>query len=155
ADAGRPDHRAERPAAGGHGGHRRTRRPRRIDGVPAGPGGRGAGRPHRHRRGRPVHRGAAPMIGELGVLLGAGLPFMAAVGVVPAPDTLARMHALTKGSSLGLLLMLLGAVLNIDNLTDGTSVLLATVLHLLTSPPASNMMSRATYLAGATGGSVL
>lgn len=95
------------------------------------------------------------MIGELAVLMGSILLLIAAIGVATLSDTLARMHALAKGSSLGLLLMLLGAVVNIPNLTDGTSVLLALVLHLLTSPPASNMMSRATYLAGATGGGVL
>ncbi len=95
------------------------------------------------------------MIGQVAVLIGAALVFLAALGVLRFPDTLARMHALAKGSTLGLMLLLLGAVLNIENLRDATSVLLAALLHVLTTPPAANMLSRATYLAGATGGGVL
>ena len=87
------------------------------------------------------------MIGELLALVGAALVLMSAVGVVRLSGVLARLHALAKASTLGILLLLVGAAVNLRNLNDLTSVVLAAVLHLLASPPASNMLSRAAYLA--------
>jgi multicomponent Na+:H+ antiporter subunit G len=86
------------------------------------------------------------MIGELLALLGALLVLMSAIGVVRFTDIFARLHALAKASTLGILLILLGAAVNLRNLNDLTSVVLAAVLHLLAAPPASNMLSRATYI---------
>ena len=95
------------------------------------------------------------MIGELLALVGALLVLLAAIGVVRLPDVLARLHALAKASTFGLLLILVGAAVNLRDLNDITSVVLAGVLHLLASPPASNMLSRAAYLAtGAAAGPV-
>jgi multicomponent Na+:H+ antiporter subunit G len=87
------------------------------------------------------------MIGELVALVGALLVLLAALGVVRFGDPLARMHALAKASTLGVLLILIGAALNMTGVNDITSVVLAGLLHLLASPPASNMVSRAVYLA--------
>jgi multicomponent Na+:H+ antiporter subunit G len=89
------------------------------------------------------------MIGELLALVGAALILVSAVGVVRFDDVLARLHALAKASTLGILLILAGAAANLRNLNDLTSVMLAAVVHLLASPPASNMVSRAAYLAEA------
>ena len=87
------------------------------------------------------------MIGELLALIGAALVLLAAVGVVRLGDVLARLHALAKASTLGILLILAGAAINLrSNLNDLTSVVLAAVLHLLAAPPGSNMVSRAAYL---------
>ncbi len=86
------------------------------------------------------------MIGELLALIGATLVLLAAVGVVRFGDALGRLHALAKASTLGVLLILIGAAVNLRDLNDLTSVALAAVLHLLASPPASNMVSRAAYL---------
>lgn len=87
------------------------------------------------------------MIGEVLGLAGATLILISAIGVVRFSDVLARLHALAKASTLGILLVLAGAAINLDHLNDITSVVLAGVLHLLASPPASNMVSRAAYLA--------
>ena len=87
------------------------------------------------------------MIGELLTLLGALLVLLSAVGVIRFDDALARLHALAKASTLGILLILAGAAVNLHELNDITSVALAGVVHLLASPPASNMVSRAVYLA--------
>jgi multicomponent Na+:H+ antiporter subunit G len=87
------------------------------------------------------------MIGELLALVGAVLVLLAAVGVLRFTDPLARMHALAKASTLGVLLILAGAAINLHTVNDITSVVLAALLHVLVSPPASNMVSRATYLA--------
>ena len=86
------------------------------------------------------------MIGELLALIGATLVLLAAIGVVRFGDALARLHALAKASTLGVLLILVGAAVNLRDLNDLTSVALAALLHLLASPPGSNMVSRAAYL---------
>ena len=95
------------------------------------------------------------MIGELLALLGATLILISAIGVVRYSDVFARLHALAKASTLGILLLLAGAAINLRDLNDITSVALAGVLHLLASPPASNMVSRAAYLAEGLGAGVL
>jgi multicomponent Na+:H+ antiporter subunit G len=86
------------------------------------------------------------MIGESVALFGAVLVLLSAIGVNRLTDTLSRLHALAKASTLGVLLILAGAAVNLRNLNDLTSVVLAGVLHLLASPPGSNMVSRAAYL---------
>jgi multicomponent Na+:H+ antiporter subunit G len=87
------------------------------------------------------------VIGELLALLGACLVLLSAIGVMRFSDVLARLHALAKASTLGVLLVLTGAAVNLREVNDVTSVALAAVLHLLASPPASSMVSRAAYLA--------
>jgi multicomponent Na+:H+ antiporter subunit G len=86
------------------------------------------------------------VIGELVALFGAALVLLSAVGVNRFRDTLSRLHALAKASTLGIMLVLAGAAVNLHHLNDRTSVVLAAVLHLLTSPAGSNMVSRAAYL---------
>ena len=95
------------------------------------------------------------MTGEFLALVGAVLILLSATGVVRFSDPLARLHALAKASTLGVLLVLTGAAVNLRDLNDITSVVLAGVLHLLASPPASNMLSRATYLAADTAAGVI
>jgi multicomponent Na+:H+ antiporter subunit G len=87
------------------------------------------------------------VIGELVMFLGSLLILLAAIGVIRFRDVLARMHALAKASTLGILLVLFGAAISLHDANDITSLLLAAVLQVLASPPASNMLSRATYLA--------
>jgi multicomponent Na+:H+ antiporter subunit G len=91
------------------------------------------------------------MIAEVLVLAGAVLTLLSATGVVRFGDALARMHALTKASTLGVLLALLGAAIALEHANDVTSVLLAAALQVLTSPVAGNLLGRATYLARGIG----
>ena len=65
------------------------------------------------------------MIGELLALLGAILVLISAIGVVRLPDVLARLHALSKASTVGVLLLFGGAAANLDDLNALTSVVLA------------------------------
>jgi multicomponent Na+:H+ antiporter subunit G len=95
------------------------------------------------------------VIGEFLALVGAALILVSAIGVVRFADPLARLHALAKASTLGVLLVLTGAAVNLRDLNDITSVVLAGLLHLLASPPASNMLSRASYLAAETAAGVI
>jgi multicomponent Na+:H+ antiporter subunit G len=91
------------------------------------------------------------VIGELLALVGAAFVLISAIGVVRFDDVLSRLHALAKASTLGVLLVLVGAAVNLTDLDDITSVVLGGILHLLASPPASNMVSRASYLAEGLG----
>ena len=86
------------------------------------------------------------MIGEFLAVIGSALVLLAGLGVVRFSEPLARMHALAKASTLGIILVLVGAAIGLSTVNDITSVVLAALLHLLASPPASNMVSRATYL---------
>jgi multicomponent Na+:H+ antiporter subunit G len=95
------------------------------------------------------------VIGELLALAGAMLVLLSAIGVVRFSDVLARLHALGKASTLGILLILSGAAVNLRDLNDITSVVLASMLHLLASPPASNMVSRAAYLSAGLRGALI
>ncbi len=88
------------------------------------------------------------MIVEAVVLLGAVLILLAAIGVVRFDDTLMRMHALTKASTLGLLLVLVGSAFAFDHANDWTSVGLAAALQVLTTPVSAHLIGRATYRSG-------
>ena len=87
------------------------------------------------------------MTGSVLALAGAVLTLLAAVGVVRFPGVLARMHALTKASTLGVVLVLVGAAITLDHPNDVTSLLLAAALQVLTLPVGANLLSRATYRA--------
>ena len=87
------------------------------------------------------------MIGQLLALLGSVFVLLAALGVQRFDDTLARMHALAKASTLGVILLLTGAALNIQIANDITTIALAGVLHVIASPPSANLVSRAAYIA--------
>jgi multicomponent Na+:H+ antiporter subunit G len=87
------------------------------------------------------------MIAEALILAGAVLTLLSAAGVVRFGDVLSRMHALTKASTLGVLLALVGAAIGLSHPNDVTSLLLAAALQLLTSPVAANLLGRSTYRA--------
>lgn len=87
------------------------------------------------------------VVGQALALGGALLTLVAAIGVLRFPDVLARMHALTKASTLGFVLLALGAAASLSTANDITSALLAAGLQLLTLPVAANLISRSTYLA--------
>lgn len=87
------------------------------------------------------------MIGEALVLVGAAFTLLAAVGTLRFADVFSRMHALAKASTLGLLLALLGGLVVLDHPNDVTFLVLAGVLHLVTTPIGANLLARATYYA--------
>ena len=87
------------------------------------------------------------MTGEVLALAGATLTLLAAVGVLRFRGVLARMQALTKASTLGVVLVLLGGAVTLDHPNDVTSLLLAAALQVLTMPVGANLLSRATYRA--------
>jgi len=87
------------------------------------------------------------MIGEALLVLGATFVLLAALGILRFSDVFVRMQILSKASTFGLLCVLTGGLLKLDSAKDITSVLIAGVLHLVTSPVGSNLLARATYFA--------
>ena len=87
------------------------------------------------------------MIGEALVLAGAVFMLLAGIGVLRFDDVFSRMHALGKASTMGLLLVLAGGLVALRHPNDLTFVVLAGILHLVTSPIGNNLLARATYYA--------
>jgi multicomponent Na+:H+ antiporter subunit G len=81
------------------------------------------------------------------MVIGAGFALLAALGVLRFPDVLSRMHAQSKATTLGLLLLVTGSVLHIEGRTGGAHLVLVCALQLLTAPIASHLVGRAAYRA--------
>jgi multicomponent Na+:H+ antiporter subunit G len=92
------------------------------------------------------------MIGEAFVLAGALLTALAALGVVRLAPVLARMHALTKASTGGMVLALVGGMLALRTASAVTSLLLALLLQLFTFPVGANLVAHAVYRRGDAAG---
>jgi monovalent cation/proton antiporter MnhG/PhaG subunit len=94
------------------------------------------------------------ILGASLMLAGAALSFLAALGVVDFPSSLARMHAATKSASLGLGLLALGAGLAAGSPgLIGMGALVA-VFMFMTAPISGHMLGRAVYAAGQVTGLV-
>ena len=85
------------------------------------------------------------------MLLGVALAVVAGVGLLRFPDLYSRMHAATKPSTLGLLLVLAGASLQLADPGDAAALLLVAAFQLVTAPVAAHMVGRASYRAGTSG----
>lgn len=80
--------------------------------------------------------------------LGAVLILLASVGVVRMPDLFTRMHAATKASSLGALLLLGGVALYFDRFAVTSRAVAIVIFLFLTLPVAAHLLGRAAYRAG-------
>ena len=87
---------------------------------------------------------AAAVLILTGVTLGVG----AGLGLQRFPDVFARMHAATKPATLGLVLVLTGAALKVEDGGDVAKLLLVAVLQFVTAPVGAHMVGRAAYRAG-------
>lgn len=83
------------------------------------------------------------------LLSGSLLALTAALGLVRLPDVFSRMHAATKPATLGILLLMIGAVLQVDAPSNRAKLLLVAVLQFVTAPVAAHMVGRAAYRSGA------
>lgn len=82
------------------------------------------------------------------LLAGVALALLAGVGLLRFPDVFSRMHAATKPATLGLLLVMLGAALAVEEGSDRAKLLLVAVFQFVTAPVAAHMVGRAAYRAG-------
>jgi multicomponent Na+:H+ antiporter subunit G len=76
--------------------------------------------------------------------IAAGLFFFlaATVGLLRFPDTLTRLHALTKADNLGLGLVVLGLLLQVDSVLAGLKLLCIWLLALLSGACVSQLIAR-------------
>ena len=79
------------------------------------------------------------------VLFGAALALTAAIGVVRFPDTLSRMHAATKPQVVGLILVLVGAVIQLRGNVDVWMLILVGLFTTVTAPVIAHMVGRVAY----------
>jgi multicomponent Na+:H+ antiporter subunit G len=80
-------------------------------------------------------------LGDVLLVAGAAWLVLAALGVTRLDDALARIHAATKATTLGMLLVLAGAILHAP--ADGVKLGLAIALVLLTNPLGGHLLGRA------------
>ena len=78
------------------------------------------------------------------VAIAAGVFFFLAgtVGLLRFPGTLTRLHALTKADNLGLGLVVLGLLLQVDSVLAGLKLLCIWLLVLLSGASASQLIAR-------------
>jgi len=88
------------------------------------------------------------LIGALLVLAGALLCFGAAVALICFPDTLSKMHAITKPQVLGLICIVLGIEFALRSWWTLGIMVLIVFFQLTTSPVSANLISRASYRSG-------
>jgi multicomponent Na+:H+ antiporter subunit G len=81
------------------------------------------------------------------LLGGSALAMVAAIGVVRFSSLFSRMHAATKPQVLGLVMILLGIGLRVEDWHDLGLLLLVAVFQLMTAPVAAHMLGRAAYRA--------
>ncbi|HEX2315454.1 MAG TPA: monovalent cation/H(+) antiporter subunit G [Thermomonospora sp.] len=91
------------------------------------------------------------------VLLPAGGVFSAlgALGLARFPDILTRLHAATKPQTIGLLLITLGAVPQMDRLADVAPLLLVALFQLVTAPVVAQTVGTIAYRTGCVDEDVL
>jgi multicomponent Na+:H+ antiporter subunit G len=91
------------------------------------------------------------MIGEALLVVGAAFILLAALGMLRFTDVFTRMQVLSKASTFGLLCVLAGGIVSLTSANDITTIVLAGLLHLVTTPIGSNLLARATYFAEGIG----
>lgn len=77
------------------------------------------------------------------IVAGAALAMLGGVGAVRFPDVLSRMHAAAKAPTLGLLLVAVGAAIDIGTMLAWTTLTLVVILQLMSSPVGAHALSRA------------
>ncbi|MFD6139025.1 monovalent cation/H(+) antiporter subunit G [Promicromonospora sp. NPDC060271] len=77
------------------------------------------------------------------LLLGAFFSFSAGVGVARFDNLLARLHVVAKPQVLGMLLLLTGFALRLQDRGSVTVLVLVAVFQLMTSPVAAHMVGSA------------
>jgi multicomponent Na+:H+ antiporter subunit G len=91
---------------------------------------------------------ALEVVASVFLLGGVFLAVVAGVGLLRFPDVFSRMHAATKPATLGLLLVVIGGVLLMEDRSHDAKLLLVAAFQFLTAPVAAHMIGRAAYGAG-------
>jgi multicomponent Na+:H+ antiporter subunit G len=87
------------------------------------------------------------LLSELLIVAGAAWSVLAAIGIWRFDDIYARMHAATKTTTLGVLLVVSGTALSLGGF-DAAKVLLAGLLLFPTAPIGAHLVGRAVHRTG-------
>lgn len=87
------------------------------------------------------------LISSVLMVIGTGFVVLAVAGILRFGDVFSRLHASTKAVSLGVLITLLAAAMQMVEVGDAAKVILAGVLLIITAPVSSHMVARAAYAA--------
>ncbi len=79
------------------------------------------------------------------LLIGSSFMLIAAIGILRMPDLLIRMHAATKGGTLGAGFLLLGMAVHFREISVVTTCLAAIFFIVATAPVAAHLIARAGY----------
>lgn len=81
------------------------------------------------------------------ILGGAFFGFVAAIGIIRLPDMYTRLHAASKSSTLGVMMMMTGTFLYfwyVEGYVD-TELILAVLFIFITAPVAAHLLSRSAF----------
>ena len=84
-------------------------------------------------------------VGDVFVLLGSALAMIGGIGAVRFPDVYSRLHAAAKAPTLGLVLVSIGAGLQLRTSLALCALLLVVALQLLSAPLGAHAIARATH----------
>lgn len=86
----------------------------------------------------------------LSLVTGTFFIFSSSIGILRFPDVYTRLHAITKGSTLGIAGIMIGSFifLYIEHGIISGKLLLGMVFVLITAPVSGHMISRAAYRSG-------
>lgn len=79
------------------------------------------------------------------MVIGAIVIVIAMIGTVRFPDVFCRAHALGKGLTLGLMVLLFGLWLDPNSEVSGLKIVAAIFFQFITLPVASHLLSRLSY----------
>ena len=82
------------------------------------------------------------------LIIGSLFMLIAAIGIVRFPDLFTRMHAATKGTSFGVVLMLIAVAIYFGDVEVILEVILVISFIYLTAPIACHMIARSAYFLG-------
>lgn len=80
---------------------------------------------------------------EILIVAGCLLTAIGGIGVVRFQDVYSRMHAAAKAPTLGLVLVAIGAAIEIGTMLAYTTLTLVVIMQLLSSPVGAHALSRA------------
>jgi len=81
----------------------------------------------------------------LGLIIGTGFVFVAALGVLRMPDFFTRAHAATKAGSLGSGVVVVSMALAMGDVGLGLRAAATVVFIILTAPVAAHVLGRAVF----------
>jgi multicomponent Na+:H+ antiporter subunit G len=84
-------------------------------------------------------------LGNVFIVLGSALTMIGGIGAVRFPDVYSRMHAAAKAPTLGLVLVAIGAAIDIHTSLAICVLILVVVLQLLSAPLGAHAISRAVH----------